>query len=231
MAIDFINAADAVKKQGLKLLVYGPAGAGKTVLCATAKEPTLIISAEGGLLSIKEAPTNIKIAEVHSRAEFEEVLTYLKANTPPAWVAIDSVSEVAEIVLAEELEKTKMPMKAYGELGQVMTALVKEFRDLPCNVVMTCKQAKAKDDSQGMMMFEVGMPGQKLAAALPHYFDIVGAMRVFKQDDKLTHWLQCHRDEQYDAKDRSGKLDVFEKPNLAALKKKIEGATSTKKAA
>ncbi len=233
MAIKFINPSEAVQKQGLKMLVYGPAGAGKTVLCATTKEPTLIISAEAGLLSIKDAPDSIQIAEVKSRRDVEEVLQFLQTEGPPPWVCIDSISEVAEVVLAEELEKTKMPMKAYGELGVVMTALIKGFRDLPnANVLMTCKQARSKDDSQGQMIYEPGMPGQKLGSALPHFFDIVGAMRVFKDNDgNLQHWLQTNRDEQYDAKDRSGCLDLFEKPDLAAIKAKISGKKSTKKAA
>jgi hypothetical protein len=233
MAIEFINPADAVKKTGLKLLIYGPAGSGKTVLCATAKEPTLIISAEGGLLSIKDAPSSIKIAEVHSRQEFEEVLNYLKTNGPPAWVCIDSITEVAQQILEQELTKTKMPMKAYGELSQIAGGFIRELRDLPCNVVMTCKSKKEKDDSKGVQQYTPKMPGQALGADIAHHFDVVGAMRIFKEDDTLAHYLQCHHDEQYEAKDRSGKLDTFEKPNLAALKKKIEGATTStaKKAA
>jgi energy-coupling factor transporter ATP-binding protein EcfA2 len=231
MAIEFINPVDAVSKTGLKLLVYGPAGSGKTVLCATAKEPTLIISAEAGLLSIKGAPTNIKIAEVHSREEFEEVLNYLKTNGPPAWVCIDSITEVAQQILEQELTKTKMPMKAYGELSQIAGGLIRELRDLPCNVVMTCKEKKEKDESKGMQQYSPKMPGQALGADIAHHFDVVGAMRIFKEDDRLVHYLQCHHDEAYEAKDRSGKLATFEKPNLAALKKKIEGATSTTKKA
>jgi len=235
MAIKFINPSEAVQKQGLKMLVYGPAGAGKTVLCSKTNEPTLIISAEAGLLSIKDAPNTIQIAEVRSRRDVEEVLTYLKTEGPPPWVCIDSISEVAETVLAEEMKNTKMPMKAYGELNAVMTDLIKAFRDLPnANVLMTCKQARAKDDSAGQMLYEPGMPGQKLGAAIPHYFDLVCAMRIFKNNDgDLEHWLQCNRDEQYDAKDRSGRLDLFEQPSLAAIKKKIEGKkiSTPKKAA
>jgi|TARA_R110000824_G_scaffold10814_1_gene47324 hypothetical protein len=233
MAIEFINPADAVKKTGLKLLIYGPAGSGKTVLCATAKEPTLIISAEGGLLSIKEAPSSIKIAEVHSREEFEEVLNYLKTNGPPAWVCVDSITEVSQQILNQELLKTKMPMKAYAELSNVAGGFIRELRDLPCNVVMTAKSKKEKDDSKGVQQYTPKMPGQALGADIAHHFDVVGAMRIFKEDDKLVHYIQCHHDEQYEAKDRSGKLDIFEKPNLTALEKKIYGATTStaKKAA
>lgn len=54
MSIEFKNPANAVAEQDIKMVCYGPAGRGKTTLCMTAKEPTLIISIEAGLLSIKE---------------------------------------------------------------------------------------------------------------------------------------------------------------------------------
>jgi RecA-family ATPase len=53
MAIQLKNTLD-VSSNGIKVLVYGHAGAGKTTLGATMPVP-IIISAEGGLLSIKDA--------------------------------------------------------------------------------------------------------------------------------------------------------------------------------
>ena len=84
MAIDLKNPADAVLEQGLKILLYGAAGSGKTVTCATTGESTLIISAEAGLLSIKDAPGDIKIVEVSTSAQVEEVLDYLEQKGTPA---------------------------------------------------------------------------------------------------------------------------------------------------
>ena len=233
MAIEFKNPADAVLAQGIKALIFGAAGSGKTVTCATAGEPTLIISTEAGLLSIKDAPKTIQIAECHTKADVDEVLDYLEQKGAPAWVCIDSISEIAEVVLAEELNKTKDPRKAYGELAVIMTSLIKRFRDLPnTNVVMTAKLDRVKDDQNGTMLYGPGMPGQKMGQALPYFFDLVGALRVDKDNEgKLVRSLQTNRDGQWDAKDRSGKLDVFERPNLAHIKAKILGIKQTKKAA
>ena len=130
MAIEFKNPADAVREQGIKMLVYGAAGSGKTVLCATANEPTLIISTEAGLLSIKDAPKRIQIVECNTREEVDEVLDYLSQNKLPNWVCIDSISEIGEIVLAEEMSKTKNGIKAYGELAIITTRIIKRFRAL-----------------------------------------------------------------------------------------------------
>ena len=232
MAIEFKNPADAVLNQGIKLLIFGASGAGKTVMCATSKEPTLIISTEGGLLSIKDAPKTIQIVECATREDVEEVLAYLQQKKLPAWVCIDSISEIAEVVLAEELANTKDPRKAYGELAVTMTSLIKSFRNLNTNVVMTAKQERVKDDMTGAMIYGPGMPGQKLGQARPYFFDLVGALRVDNDNDgRLVRSLQTNRDGQWDAKDRSGKLDIFEKPNLAEIRNKILGIQPKSKAA
>jgi len=227
MAIQFKTPAESALATGVKMLIYGSAGSGKTVTCVTAEEPTLIISAEAGLLSIKDAPNTIQIAECSTRADVEEVLDYLQAKGAPPWVALDSISEIAEVVLAEELDKTRDPRKAYGELAVIMTTIVKAFRDLPgTNVVMTAKMDRAKDEMSGAMLYGPGMPGQRMSGQLPYLFDFVGALRVDKDNEgRLIRSIQTNRDAQYEAKDRSGKLDLFEKPSLKAIKDKIVGAT------
>jgi len=229
MSVKFKNPADAVTEQGAKVLVYGASSTGKTTMCATAGVPTCLISAEAGLLSIRNAPNTVQIVEVHCVQDVQDVFNYLKKEGPPPWVCLDSVSELAELCLAEERQKVKNKLQAYGEMADIMEGLIKGFRDLPnTNVLFTAKQARNKDDANGTLIYEPGTPGQKLGAALPYYFDLVLAARVFKNDDgTIEHWLQTQRDEQYEAKDRSGLLDMFEKPNLAALEKKISGAKST----
>jgi len=232
MSIEFKNPADAVREQGIKALVYGGAGSGKTWLLATAKEPTLLVSTEAGLLSIKDAPNTIQIVECNTKAEVDEVLDYLNQNKLPPWVCIDSISEIAEVVLAEELLKTKDPRKAYGELAVVMTAMIKRFRNLHTNVVMTAKLDRVKDDASGTMLYGPGMPGQKMGQALPYFFDLVCAMRVTNNNEgDLVRELQTNRDGQWDAKDRSGKLAIFEKQSLHALAQKILDKPQQKKAA
>ena len=53
MSIKLTSTAQAAVDNGIKVLVHGPAGSGKTTLCATTGEPTVIISAEAGLLSLR----------------------------------------------------------------------------------------------------------------------------------------------------------------------------------
>ena len=158
--------------------------------------------------------------------DLSEIYQHLKSTQEFKWVYIDSITEVAEKCLAHELEINADARRAYGELITKMTSIIKNFRDLSgYDVVMTAKQDRVKDDGGGKMLYQPMMPGAKLAQQLPYLFDLVTALRVERTPEgELTRWLQTNRDEQYDAKDRSGVLDVYERPDLKALKKKILGA-------
>lgn len=230
MGIKIKSIKEVVASNGLKVLVHGPAGAGKTVLGATTGVPTLIISAEAGLLSIADAPDYIHATEIKSMAEMEEVYDFLleHAHEPQyEWVIIDSTSEIAEVLLSEEKEKSSDPRKAYGNLQEEMTKMLRKFRDLPYyNIMMTCKQVRLVDDFAGITSYVPSMPGAKLGPQIPYLFDEVFALRVEKDEEGIDYRvIQTNRDIRYEAKDRSGKLAMYEKPNLKHIMGKINGDT------
>ena len=63
IAIDFKKPSEVALQHGLKALIYASSGAGKTVLTTTGDHPTLIISAEAGLLSIRDVPGDITVTD------------------------------------------------------------------------------------------------------------------------------------------------------------------------
>lgn len=228
MAIQLKSTKDAAL-DGIKILVHGPAGAGKTSLCATTGEPTIIISAESGLLSIRNY--DIPVIEVKSLDQLYEAYDFV-VNTPEGqafkWICLDSISEIAEVVLNHEKKVAKDPRQAYGALAEKMTDLIRAFRDLPGrNVYFSCKQERAKDDQSGAMLYFPAMPGNLLKQGVGYFFDEVMALRVEKDaDGNPTRWLQTSRDYNYEAKDRSGALEMFEFPDLAAIAAKISSSTA-----
>lgn len=224
MALHF-TTTDQSAMNGIKVLVHGPAGIGKTRLCATAPDP-IIISAEGGMLSLRHE--KIPVIEIGSVEELEEARLWF-VTSPHAkqfkTICIDSVTEIAEKVLANAKRQVKDPRQAYGELIDKMTATVKAFRDLDgFNVYMSAKQESVKDELSGMMLFSVSMPGKTMGPAMPYLFDEVFAFRQGRTPQGVEfRYLQTSRDLQYEAKDRSGSLDLMEEPNLTKIFNKIRG--------
>ena len=65
---------------------------------------------------------------------------------------------------------------------------------------------------------------------MPYLFDLVFAAHTWKDSEGKEHFaLQTHRDAQYEAKDRSGCLDMVEQPDLGAIYKKIINQPSNTK--
>ena len=204
-------------------LVYGAAGSGKTTLCGTAPSP-FIISAEGGLLSLRNKA--IPFTEVSNFQQVRDALAWCRADAAKhgiQTVCLDSISEIAEVCLADEKKKTKDPRQAYGELAVQVINIVKEFRDLnQFNVLVTCKATVATDPITGVAKAMPQSPGQQVGPALPYLFDLV--MHSFMGKDpegRDYHALQTHATQSADAKDRSGVLDAVEYPDFTYLVNKI----------
>jgi phage nucleotide-binding protein len=222
MAINLKSTAD-LSANGVKALVYGPAGAGKTTLAATMPYP-VILSAEGGLLSIKDA--DIAYLEISTMSDLWEAYDWLTNGGGQEYqsVVLDSISEIAEVVLNTEKKATKDPRAAYGAMQEQMSDIIRAFRDLPHrNVLMTAKVEKTQDE-MGRMLYSPSMPGNKTGQSLPYFFDLVLALRVEKDADGATQRaLMCDSDGLWLAKDRSGKLDTWEPADFSALIAKIGG--------
>jgi phage nucleotide-binding protein len=220
------SPSQLVENQGAKLLIYGASGAGKTTTCATAPGKTLIISMEAGLLSIKDAD-NVTAIEVKEASEIEEIAALLESGQLDYdTVCLDSVTEMSELLLTQEKARSKDPRRAYGEVIEVMTKTMRRFRDLKIHVIFVAKEDKIRDDSTGMFHYQPMMVGTKLPTQIPYFFDEVLCLRTFTEENeegkKVTNrWLQTTIGDNYIAKDRSGKLDSFEEPNLSYVINKL----------
>ncbi len=221
MAIN-LKSTGGLSANGVKLLVYGQAGAGKTSLIKTLPTP-LVLSAEGGLLSIQDA--NLPYIEVTSMATLMEAYQWLTESEEAKHfesIALDSISEIGEVVLNSEKKSNKDPRAAYGAMQEQMFDLIRAFRDLPGkHIYMTAKCEKSQDEA-GRILYAPSMPGNKTGQALPYFFDEVLALRVEKDAEGITQRaLMCDSDGLWLAKDRSGKLSPWEAPNLGDIIAKI----------
>jgi phage nucleotide-binding protein len=223
MAIN-LKSTKSIHANGVKMLVYGQAGAGKTTLIKTLPAP-VILSAEGGLLSLQgEDIPYIEIGNMASLTEAYQWLMGSEESKQFASVALDSISEIAEVVLAAEKKTAKDPRQAYGAMQDQMTDLVRAFRDIPGRHVYFSAKVEKAQDEMGRILYYPSMPGNKTGQALPYFFDEVLALRVEKDSEgNAVRALLTDPDGVWTAKDRSGRLDTWEAPDLGGVIRKIGG--------
>lgn len=220
-----IKKTSEVKLDGVKSIIYGPAGVGKTVLCSTAPKP-IIISAEQGLLSL--ADKDVDFVEVKKIAEVQQAYDYFTKSNDHDYqtICVDSLSEIGEVVLAEFKKNEKDGRQAYMKLATALNAMVRNFRDIKGkNIVFTAKVRTIEDEDTGITSYVPSMPGRVMPDALPYLVDVVLPMRIGGKKGDQYRYLQAGMDIRWVSKDRSGKLDAKEKPNLTALFDKIINGT------
>jgi len=217
-----IKKTGNVHEDGIKCLVYGKGGIGKTTLMGTAPKP-IVLSCESGMLAL--ADKNIPYIEIQTVEEIYEAYDYLMSSKGKRYetICLDSVSEIAELVLSDLKKQYKDARQAYGELAEEVTTLVRKFRDIKGkNVIFSAKQKRITDEDTGLTQYVASMPGNNLTNSMPFFFDEVFYMTLHEKDDgKEVRVLKTQTSFDHDAKDRSGKLKKLELPNLTRIFNKI----------
>ena len=219
-----VRSTKHYKANGVKILVYGREGAGKTRLCATLPSP-IILSVEAGLLSLADYDIpSIEIATLEDLSNAFKWLAESEQGKQYQSICLDSITEICETILSNEKLREKDGRKAYGNMNEKIIALVKLFRDIPDrNIYMSAKMDRMEDDIN-QVVYAPSLPGKKAQQDLPYYFDEVFALRVERDSEGVPHrMILTQPDGRYTAKDRSGKLDMWEKPDLGAIIRKIKG--------
>jgi hypothetical protein len=235
MAIKWVSLEEEVEAcaKQVKMAVYGFAGAGKTTLIGTLPGTGLLINAEGKLLSLRRVVRSrqvrgtVHVVNVRTYADLLEAFKDAKMGAESGqieWVAIDSASEVAEIILAEEKKNQRDPRKSYGELADRMRAMFVAFRDLPCHVYMICKAELEQAEGQPAKV-KPSFPGKQVGAALPYLMETLLCLRLVEDPTtkEVTRWLQSVATPTCEARDGSGMLDPMEPADLGAILAKVAG--------
>jgi len=205
------------KRYGVKCIMYGPPGSGKTPLMSTAPNPVALI-VEPGLLSARTI-TNVMAVELNTFEKIEDFFKWFFESKDASkfdTLCIDSLTQLAEIYLKRELDRNKDGRRAYGEMSRnVKNQLDKLYYFPNKHAYLICKEGKDGESGKKKPYF----PGQELNVYVPHLFDEVlhiglESIPGFIQPVKA---ILTKENFDYVARDRSGNLNEYEEPNLTKL--------------
>ena len=213
---DLRPASTYAQKYGAKSLVYGAPGTGKTPIANTAPRPVLCVT-EPGMLSMRNS--SVPAFPAFTPKAIDEFFAWAMQSTEMKnfdTICVDSVTQMAEIYLAEAATKYKDGRQAYGKMQeQVMKHLNSIYYLQNKHVYLIAKLDKSVTPVRPYF------PGKALNVDVPHLFDIIlhldfhnipgfGQQKAFRTTANFDSI----------ARDRSGKLAEFEPCDLAALFRK-----------
>jgi hypothetical protein len=149
--------------EGIKLLLYGRSGTGKTTLWATFPGPILAVVCSGGtkpgeLRSVDTPEYRGKIDQVTLRdsGEMKDVLAFLKKGSKYRTAVVDHASGLQDLTLKEVLGWDELPaqksfgmatMQQYGESTLRTKEILREMLNLSINVVIVAQERRFDDDA------------------------------------------------------------------------------------
>lgn len=217
------------KPSGVKILIYGKPGTGKTPLCLTA-DNVFLLSSDPGLLTIRGH--NIPYFATMTRKDIIDAHEWVMKSTEArrySTIVNDSISEQSEIVLTHHSERNKDIRKAYQEYMKDIYKVVRESVTLSnknfCFIAKRTQKEVLPDiiriGQKERYIYVPAMPSEKSQDWLLHKFDIILAAR--QTPDRLYNYLQAKGVDNYYLRDRSGTLNAIEEPHLQKIIDKING--------
>lgn len=230
---------DLIQRNGVKMLIYGGAGTGKTRSVLTTPRPVLL-AVEQGLLSLQGE--NVPVFDVHTNitptmgegerlnkklSNIVEFFEWLEKSADARnfdTVYIDSISEISTLVLEMELQKAKDPRQAYGAMADKVLKWVRLLHAMPNkHIAMLCKQEMI--NSNNINYYQPSFEGQKLFKEVTHLFDEIFRFQPkrFKMQTGFQEFMVCSTKNMQDylARDKSGKLAEDELQDIGAIINKI----------
>lgn len=184
---DLVPASELAKVFGVKALCYGPAGCGKTPTIITAPSPVILVC-EPGARSLSKF-TTLPAYEAYSVERIDEFWLWLCGSHEAKQFqtfGADSVSQMAEIKLAQEMARNTNKLRAYGEMANWVDDKLKRLYFLPEKHIYLVAKEEIIDFGAGKRARPY-FPGKELHVRIPHLFDCIFRMeRIPHPDPKMA---------------------------------------------
>ncbi|HCH8772168.1 TPA: AAA family ATPase [Salmonella enterica] len=227
MNIKDLRPADYYAKMyGVKMVGYGAAGGGKTPLIATAPRPVMVAT-EAGLLSLRGVQ-HVPVYQANTYQKIKEFFDWcFKSNEVRNFdtIAVDSISQMSEIVLSYHLGRNKDGRKAYGEMARDMLEWLEGlYYQQEKHAYLIAKQEIGEEE--GVQTKRPYLAGQELKIKIPHLYDIIAHIGMSPVVGMPTPQRVIRVSPTFGviARHRSGNLNEIEPPDLTALFNKAMSA-------
>ncbi len=221
----------------LNILVYGESGIGKTVLCGSASmveamSPVLILDVEGGVEPLRTMYPQVDVIRIKTIKDLQNAYNELfRGKHNYKTIVLDSLTEIQKVYMGEIMvnvvkeDSDRDPdvpgMYEWNKNTEQVRKLVRAFRDLPVNTVLT---ALADQRTENNLTKTVPSFSKKLIGEIPAIVDLVlyfytkmGRDPVTKKET-INRFLLTQKTERVAAKDRTTKLPVVvEEPTFSIL--------------
>jgi len=214
------TATQCAAQYGVKAIVYGGPGSGKTPLLKTLPRPVLCAT-EPGLLSLR-GDTSIAVWEAHTPAKIDEFFAWVKGSNEVHnfdTIAVDSVSQMAEIYLKDALTKNKHGLKAYGDMAKATLPHLEDLYYMQNKHVCLVAKQNLSQEGGGIVKKRPYFPGNEINVKVPHLYDEILHVGITQVPGQAGH-QKCIRTVEtleITARDRSGRLAELEPCDLAAI--------------
>lgn len=208
------------RAQGVKAILYGAPGHGKTPLLTTVENAALLLTEPG---SKSLAGSQMPTAPGFSVEEIEAFVKWAKGSAEAKKYdafLIDSISELAEIYVKWAQKKYSHGQKAFGAANEKVLEILDTFYFMPNkHVIFTAKEGRSYDgDAQ---VRHPWFPGKELGIKFPHRVDFILHLGIYSIPNVgPTLAIRTANGDGVMARARSVKLQTFEPPDLGALIRK-----------
>lgn len=214
-----IWSRETAGSKGLKVLLYGASGSGKTRMAATFPDP-IFLDLEGGLRTTLQVKSVLRYpANPHEDiTDLEQVKKFYslvrgQKDPPFQTIVIDSLNELQNLILKNVLKRfdanrqyeDQPTISDYGKIIRDFTTIIKLFIKLPFHVVFTAVETPREFSEQQVFPQFIG---KKTGPEVQRLLEMIGY--VFVQtgaDGSPEHLVSFHGSPLWVAKDRMGIVD------------------------
>jgi len=210
----------------LVMLVYGVGGVGKTTFATTFPKP-LLLDFENGAKYFKQRGIDVDVVRMQKWFTSEDKKELAKLMENYDTIIFDPIGEMMEkLINSDEVKGSKyrqsdggLTMAGWGKVKENARAVLKWARDLDKNVVLVAHVDEKADEET---LVKRPLIATKISDEIVAMVDIVGYLDIITVEGEEKRALRVNpADKKYIAKDRTGALAAYVKPEYKYIHDQI----------